>query len=107
MKEKLKKLLAVIGEAVKLAEAEVTAGEHHVKPVYTALQNAEAAVSRRIFQIEDSERDLAEQKAEHEKAVAALAAKEKAIADRKKFETDAIAKAEAEVARKAKHAEKE
>ena len=107
MKEKLKKLLAAIGDAVKLAEADVTAGEHHMKPVYASLQNAEAATARRIFQIEDSERDLAEQKAEHERAVAAEAAKEKAIADRKKFEADAIADAEAKLAKKNKPADKE
>ena len=102
MKEKLKKLLAVIGEAVKLAEADIEAGEHHLKPVYTALQNSHAATARRIFQIEDSERDQAEQKAEHEKAVAAEVAKQKAIEDRKKFEADAIAEAEAKLAKKNK-----
>ena len=96
MKDKLKKLLGIIGEAVKLAGADVEAGEHHIMPVYTALKNAEAATARRIYQIEDSERDLAAQKAQEAKAKADAEAKAKAIADRAKFEADAIAKAEAE-----------
>ena len=108
MKEKLKKLLAVISEAVNLAGADVEAGEHHIMPVYAALKNAEAATSRRIYQIEDSERDLAAAKAADKKAAALAIANAKKIEDRKKFEADAIAKAESEAKveqeRKAKHA---
>lgn len=107
MKDKLKKLLALISEAVKLAGADVEAGEHHIMPVYTSLKNAEAGTARRIFQIEDSERDLAAQKAADEKAKAEAEAKVNALAARAKFEADAIAKAEQEAAaeaeRKSKH----
>ena len=98
MKEKLKQLLAVVSEAVKLAAEDVTAGEYHIQPIYTALKNAEAGVARRIYQIEDSERDLAAQKAAEEKAKADAEAVARAKADRAKFEADAIAKAEAEAA---------
>lgn len=96
MKDKLKELLAIVSKASKLAGEDVSAGEHHMQPVYSSLKAAEAAVARRIYQIEDSERDLAAQKAAEEKAKADADAAAKAKADRSKFEADAIAKAELE-----------
>lgn len=92
----LKALSENVGEAVEWAKDCVEGGEHHIQPIYTGLKAALEATNQRIFQIEDAQRDMAAKEVAEKRDKDAAAAVEKAKADRVKFESDAIAKAEAE-----------
>jgi hypothetical protein len=68
--EKLKKLLASLKDALEAAEELVNAGEHHLMPVYRALQTSERAVAQRMHQTETYK---VEQQALEEQQQASLA----------------------------------